>query len=125
LRFPPNTREIQFDEKGSFVAKEQQRCDPLDPADDHRGDWWDHVAYDPESRLVVLCVVSRAHDVENIEAVIHEAVQRTWGRVMELMASDDDPAYETAILRAYGQVDDLLHDVQPELLLACATAETT
>ena len=52
-RFPPRTDEIQFDEKWSFVCKKQEHCDPDDPADDHRGDWWDHVAYDPEHRLVV------------------------------------------------------------------------
>ena len=46
--FPPRTREVQFDEKWSFVAKKQKDCDPTDPADDHKGDWWDHVAYDPE-----------------------------------------------------------------------------
>jgi IS1 family transposase len=84
------------------VAKKQEQCDPEDPADDHKGDWWDHVAYDPEHRLV-LCVVPGARDVENVEAVVHEAQQRTGGRVMELMTSDDYPAYETAILHAYGQ----------------------
>jgi IS1 family transposase len=101
-RFPPKTREVQFDEKWSFVAKKQEHCDPDDPADDHKGDWWDHVAYDPENRLV-LCVVPGARDVENVEAIVHEAKQRTGGRVMELMTSDDYPAYETAILQAYGQ----------------------
>ena len=84
------------------MAKKQEQCDPEDPADDHKGDWWDHVAYDPEHRLV-LCVVPGARDVENVEAVVHEAQQRTGGRVMELMTSDDYPAYETAILHAYGQ----------------------
>jgi IS1 family transposase len=84
------------------VATKQGRCDPEDPADDHKGDWWDHVAYDPEHRLV-LCVVPGARDVENVEAVVNEAKQRTGGRLMELMTSDDYPAYETAILHAYGQ----------------------
>src|SRR5512135_1368481 len=60
-RFPPNTREVQFDEKWSFVFKKQEHCDPEDPADDHKGDWWDHVALDPESRLV-LAVVPGARD---------------------------------------------------------------
>jgi hypothetical protein len=35
-RFPPETREVQLDEKWSFVAKRQVHCDPLDPADDHK-----------------------------------------------------------------------------------------
>ena len=45
--FPPRTREVQFDEKWSFVGKKQKNCDPLDPTDDHTGDYWDHVAFDP------------------------------------------------------------------------------
>jgi hypothetical protein len=47
--------------------------------------------------------VPGARDVENVEAVVNEAKQRTGGRVMDLMTSDDYPAYETAILNAYGR----------------------
>ena len=54
--FPPATREVQFDEKWSFVAKKQKNCDPANPADDNKGDWWDHVAYDPEHKLVLAVV---------------------------------------------------------------------
>jgi hypothetical protein len=45
--FPPQSREVQLDEKWSFVGKKPTHCDSLDPADDQKGDWWDHVAYDP------------------------------------------------------------------------------
>jgi IS1 family transposase len=100
--FPPDTREIQFDEKWSFVFKKQEHCHPEDPADDHKGDWWDHVAFDPESRLV-LAVVPGARDEASAEEIVGEAKQRTGGRVMALMTSDAYPAYETAILAAYGQ----------------------
>jgi IS1 family transposase len=84
------------------VFQKQEHCDPDDPADDHHGDWWDHVALDPESRLV-LAVVPGARDAESVEAVVAEVKQRTRGRVMDLMTSDDYPAYETAILQSYGQ----------------------
>ena len=100
--FPPRTREVQFDEKWSFVFQKQEHCDPDDPADDHHGDWWDHVAYDPEHRLVV-SVVPGARDSESVEAVVTDFQRRTEGRVMDLMTSDDYPVYETAILHAYGQ----------------------
>jgi hypothetical protein len=100
--FPPQTREVQFDEKWSFVYKKQENCDPDDPADDHRGDWWDHLVLDAESRLV-LAVVPGARDVENVEAVVAECRDRTGGRALDLMTSDAYPAYETAILQAYGQ----------------------
>jgi IS1 family transposase len=100
--FPPRTREVQFDEKWAFVAKKQKNCDPADPADANKGDYWDHVAFDPEHRLVV-CVVPGARSIENAEAVVADFHRRTEGRVMSLMTSDEYPAYETAILHAYGE----------------------
>ena len=100
--FPPRTRQVQFDEKWAFVAKKEKNCDRSDPADDHKGDYWDHVAFDPEHRLVV-AVVPGARDVEGTEALVGEARRRTGGRVMRLMTSDAYPAYESAILHAYGE----------------------
>jgi IS1 family transposase len=60
------------------------------------------VAYDPEHRLVV-AVVPGARDVEGTEALVGEFRRRTGGRTMRLMTSDAYPAYETAILHAYGE----------------------
>lgn len=93
---------VQFDEKWSFVAKKEKNCDRSDPADDQKGDWWDHVAFDPEHRLVV-AVVPGARDIENTEALVAEFHRRTEGRTMELMTSDGYPAYETTILQTYGE----------------------
>src|SRR4051812_32036207 len=101
-RFPPRTTEVQFDEKWAFVAKKEANCDRDDPADDHKGDCWDHVAFDPEHKLVV-AVVPGKRTAENTEALVEDFRRRTEGRLMDLMTSDDDPAYETAILRAYGE----------------------
>jgi IS1 family transposase len=92
---------VQLDEKWSYVSKKQAHCDPDDPADDNRGDWWDHTAYDPEHRLV-LCVVPGARGAEEAEAVVADVKERTEGRTLRLMTSDDYPAYETAIERVYG-----------------------
>ena len=99
--FPPRTQEIQFDESWSFVSKKQERCDPSDPADDQHGDGWDHKAYDPEHKLV-LCVVPGARGAEEVEAVVAEAKQRTGGRPVRLLTSDDYPAYKEAIRHVYG-----------------------
>ena len=101
--FPPRTRQVQFDEKWAFVAKKEKNCDRSDPADDHKGDYWDHVAFDPEHRLVV-AVVPGARDVENTEGLVAEFRRRTGNRAMDLMTSDSYPAYETAILHAYGEM---------------------
>src|SRR5215469_8144311 len=57
--FPPQTREVQFDEKWSFVTKKEKHTDPDDPAAPEQGDQWDHVAFDPEHRLVVSVVVGK------------------------------------------------------------------
>jgi hypothetical protein len=57
------------------VAKKQAHCDPEDPADDHKGDWWDHVAYDAEHRLV-LAVVPGARSIENAEETVREVYDR-------------------------------------------------
>jgi len=44
--FPPQTREVQFDEKWAFVGKKEKHCDPENPDDAACGDNWDHVALD-------------------------------------------------------------------------------
>jgi IS1 family transposase len=100
--FPPRTREGQFDEKWAFVYKKQAHCDPSNPADANRGDYWDHVAFDPEHKLVV-SVVPGDRSIENAEAVVADFHRRTGGRVMRLMTTDGYPAYETAILHTYGE----------------------
>ena len=84
------------------MFKKQEHCDPDDPTDDHYGDWWDHGALDPESRLV-LAVVPGARDAESVAEVVGEVKDRTGGRALELVTSDDYPAYETALLDAYGE----------------------
>jgi len=74
--FPPKTREVQFDEKWSFVGKKEKHCDPDDPDDARQGDNWDHVALDPEHRLVV-SVVPGKRTAEKTEAVVQDFKQRT------------------------------------------------
>src|SRR5262245_25931128 len=100
--FPPNTREVQFDEKWSFVAKKEKHCNPQDPADDERGDCWDHVALDPEHRLVVSVVTGR-RTAEHTHLLVEDFHRRTGGRLMNLMTSDENPAYAEAILEGYGE----------------------
>jgi IS1 family transposase len=50
---------VQCDEKWAFVGKKRRRCDPTDPSDHDKGDCWDHVALDPEHKLVLQVVVGR------------------------------------------------------------------
>jgi IS1 family transposase len=84
------------------VAKKEKDRDPDDPADDRKGDTWDHVALDAESRLVV-SVVPGERTAESVVAVVEDFKRRTEGRLMDLITTDGYPAYEDAILRAYGE----------------------
>jgi IS1 family transposase len=99
--FPPRTRVVQFDEKWAFVAKKEANCNRADPADDRKGDHWDHVALDPDHRLVV-CVVPGKRTAKNTGALMHDFRRRTEGRLMDLITTDEYAPYRGAILEAYG-----------------------
>jgi IS1 family transposase len=100
--FPPRTKEGQFDEKWAFVGKKEKHCDADLPADAHKGDHWDHVAYDPEHRLVI-AVVPGKRSAERVEEVVKEFKGRTDEKAIDLLTSDEYKPYTTAILGAYGQ----------------------
>ena len=101
--FPPRTREVQFDEKWSFVGKKEKHCGADRPGDARCGDNWDHVAFDPESRLVVSVVPGKRTE-DKVHHLVRDFRGRTEGRIMNLMTSDEYPAYKTAIFEAYGVV---------------------
>ena len=84
------------------MAKKQKNCDPTDPDDDHCGDYWDHVAFDPEHKLV-LAVVPGARTEENARAIVAEVKQRVGGEPPALMTSDEYPAYATAIEEVFSE----------------------
>jgi hypothetical protein len=100
--FPPRTREVQFDEMGAFVGKKQVNCDPANPDDDHQGDWWDHVAFDPEHKLV-LAVVPGARVTESVVEVVGEVKDRLDGPPPALATSDEYPVSETVFEEAFSQ----------------------
>src|SRR3954464_763020 len=97
----PETRELQMDEKWSFVAKKEKNCDEDDPDDQFRGDCWDHVAFDPEHRLVV-SVVPGERTAESVQELVSDVKGRLGGRTPELITTDEYSAYEGAILEAFG-----------------------
>ena len=97
----PQTRELQMDEKWSFVAKKEKNCDEDDPEDQFRGDCWDHVAFDPEHRLVV-SVVPGERTGESVRELVTDVKERLGDRAPELITTDEYTAYEGAILEAFG-----------------------
>jgi IS1 family transposase len=90
---------VQFDEKWDFVGKKERHCEPQEAT---AGDCWDHVALDPESRLVVSLVVGK-RTAEATHRLVADFHRRTGGRIPWLMTSDEYPVYADAIRRTYGQ----------------------
>jgi IS1 family transposase/transposase-like protein len=97
----PETRELQLDEKWSFVAQKEKNCDDDQAGDRFRGDCWDHVALDPEHRLVV-SVVPGERTAESVRELVDDVKERLDGRVPELITTDEYAPYEGAILEAFG-----------------------
>ncbi len=60
------------------------------------------MAFDPEHRLVV-SVVPGKRTSEKVEQLVQDFQQRTGSRAMNLMTSDEYPAYKKAILKVYGE----------------------
>jgi IS1 family transposase len=84
------------------VGKKEKHCSNDQPNDSHQGDNWDHVAYDPQHRLVV-SIVPGKRTVKNVEELVADFKKRTAGRIMNLITSDEYKPYKKAILKAYGQ----------------------
>jgi len=84
------------------VNKKEKHCDPDNPADAQQGDNWDHVALDPEHRLVV-SVVPGKRTTEHVRQLVNDFKERTEGRLMNLITTDEYPVYATEILEAYGE----------------------
>jgi transposase-like protein len=97
----PETRELQRDEERPFVAQKEKNCDEDDPEDQFRGDCWDHVAFDPEHRLVV-SVVPGERTTESVQELVSDVKERWDGRIPGLITTDEYSASEGAILEAFG-----------------------
>jgi IS1 family transposase len=118
------TREVQLDEKWSFVYKKQAHCAENEK---EMGDNWDHTAIDPEHRLL-LCVVPGKRTTESCRKVLNEVKKRTNGRTDILITTDAHVLYETAIKEAYAtkqeQSDGSLKSVMPNDLCYATVCKT-
>lgn len=93
---------MQFDEKWAFVGKKQKNCKPDDARDEKQGDNWDHVAFDPEHKMVISLVPGK-RTRHNVRKLVADFKQRTAGRLMRLMSSDEYKPYRETILWEYGK----------------------
>jgi len=93
---------VQLDEKWSFVGKKQKHCDPDREADWFKGDVWDHVALDPDSRLVLEVTVG-PRTADSAALLLEGVRDRLGGRVPELVTSDEYPVYAEVLLSVFGE----------------------
>jgi IS1 family transposase len=98
LLFPPLTSEVQLDEKWNFVASKTEKSQTESPL---AGENWDHVAIDPEHRLV-LAIIPGKRTAENTVKIIEEVKARTGGRTDLFITTDEYPSYQVAIKEVYG-----------------------
>jgi len=70
------------------------------------------VAFDPEHRLV-LSVVAGKRTEENVRQLVEDFKGRTRGRIMNLMTSDEYPAYKAAIFESYGVLQEPVRTGRP------------
>jgi hypothetical protein len=100
--FPPQTKEVQFDEKWSFIGKKEKMLDTDENPSTILGDCWDHTAIDAESRLLLVMIHGK-RTAANCKRVVEEVKARTGGRKDIFFTSDEHAPYETAIKTVYGE----------------------
>jgi len=82
-------------------GKKDKHCDPLDPDDAAQGSYWDHVIYDPDTKLIISLVVGR-RNADTVVQVFTDFYNRTDGCLPELITTDEYAVYQTVILDTYG-----------------------
>lgn len=89
-----------MDEKWAFVYKKQEQCDLEDQEDHTSGDCWDHVAFDPEHRLV-LGVVFGKRSASRIKSLLESVKEQLQDRTPALVTSDQLSCYRTVIRQVW------------------------
>ena len=90
-----------MDEKWAFVFKKRRHCSAEELAWELAGDCWDHIAYDPEHRLVLAVVFGRREE-RNIQKLMEQVKTQMAGRVPRLITSDGYSGYAQVFQRVYG-----------------------
>ncbi len=82
--------------------KKKKHCDPLNPADESKGDQWDHTAIDVESRLIVSLAIGKRTS-EKTEEVVADFAHRTRHIPPALITTDNCNNYAEVLLKEYGK----------------------
>ena len=91
---------IQFDEQWSFVKKKQKHCIPEETH--QSGDFWDHTAIAPDSKLIVSLVVGK-RTKDQTQKLVSDAQSRLQKGHLPALFSDGYEGYESSILEAFGR----------------------
>jgi hypothetical protein len=81
-------------------GKKDKHCDPSNPGDWQQGSYWDHVLFDPDSRLIITLVIGRRTNDTAFQAFT-DFYQRTDGQLPALFITDEYAAYLAAIVDTY------------------------
>jgi IS1 family transposase len=100
--FPPLTKEVQLDERWSFVGRKEKTIESSGGESTSEGDHWDHTAIDAESRLLVSLVAGKRTS-ENCDKLVEDVKKRTGDRTNIFFTSDEHAPYVKAIEKAYGK----------------------
>src|SRR5918997_359434 len=93
-------RAIEFDEQWSVVKKKQKNCGP---EESHQaGDYWDHTANAPDSKLMVSLVVGKRTQ-EQTQALVRDTQSRLQKGHLPVLFSDGYEGDEPSILEAFGR----------------------
>jgi len=99
--FPPHTKEVQLDERWSFVGKKEKNVDVEAATEALKGDLWDHTAIDAESRLLISLIPGK-RTAANCDKLVADVKKRTGDRTDIFITSDEHAPYVKAIEKAYG-----------------------
>jgi IS1 family transposase len=93
---------LQLDEKWSYVFKKQKHCDLEDAADHRKGECWDHMVFDPETRLVLAVEVAKRSG-SSVLRLLKRAREQLRQKTPRLISSDNFGPYATCIELVFGQ----------------------
>jgi IS1 family transposase/transposase-like protein len=92
-------RAIEFDEQWSYVKKKQKNCAP---EESHQaGDFWDHTAITPDSKLIVSLVVGK-RTKDQTQELVSDTQSRLHKGHLPVLFSDGYEGYEPSILESFG-----------------------
>lgn len=91
---------IKFDEQWSFVKNKQKNCSPEET--NQAGDFWDHTAIVPDSKLIVSLVVGK-RTKDRTQELVSDTQSRLQKGHLPALLSDGYEGYEPSILEAVGR----------------------